>query len=116
MSDNLSSSAIHPDELCLLCDPAFSQGLPVSVILRGGRAVPIGGKLQEAFYRLLWRDYGLSPGLVECLAVDGVLASTSLHHSCGMSRLSDLKFVWSCLSLLLLWSCGFYVRSACTDV
>ena len=51
----------------MLCEPSLSAGATVCLLLKGGTIRIVGPELQDAFYRLIWHEYGLRPNTIEAL-------------------------------------------------
>jgi len=68
---------------CLLCEPSLTAGATVCVMLETGTIRIVGPELQDAFYRLIWREYGLTPATIEALAQGDILDRIRLLHPCG---------------------------------
>jgi len=68
---------------CLLCEPSLTAGATVCVMLETGTVRLVGAELQDAFYRLIWRDYGVTPATIETLAQGDILHQIRLPHPCG---------------------------------
>jgi len=73
---------IMPAE-CFVCEPSLSAGPIVCVILQGGAIRIVGPELQDTFYRVIWREYGLTPNTIGALAQEDILDEILLPHPCG---------------------------------
>jgi len=82
MAHRIQQARIMPAE-CLVCEPVLSGAPTLAVILPGGSVHVVGHALQDAFYRLVWRDHCLSPRGIATLASEDLLREIRLPHPCG---------------------------------